>query len=533
MPQTNFVKKYTLRSDHRLSQLYDACSEEFQDLIYSKEYAKKGWKATKKNVWAVPPKSCWGCGREQNQEEGEQFKACSKCVDLGMVPARFCSQECFKEHWPRHKAWHKEFKKHTDDVRKFREEKNKNKKIAAEREKGLGTQNSEEDDNENDYDIDWTQNAEDIDIVDYEVLVKHGDEYYEKIDFNTAIEIYKKAIKLDPRRPEGYMNHGVCLRASKELDQSVRYLEYALERWALTALTATLGEGYIQEDQKDKYATNNWAECIYLLMQDYLSEDFKHRRKPDWFCDDQVCIRVTKLALDKFQKRDDIMEKKLRMMKIQHGTIMGGLFSGGILKKDQPIFRRTPEELSKAAEQFFDVYNMDGYPDSQMHQSRCEQLLTMSVAMSQQNGPVATRLDQPLPVFKGAWITLDGLTSDNGEAMNGKLGLVKRITTVDKVEKVEVQVEDVKETKFFKKDNVTRLPMLDTTISLLATLAVDDQWKYMKEFRKVVRDEAMKNGYGTREYNMHQLNIRSSDLDYSMATSAGVPKGPPVKVYMV
>ncbi len=500
MPRPKIIQQNTPRDDERLAHIHYACSEGMKDLLHSKEYAKKRWKATKKNEWAVPPKSCWGCGKEQ--KEGEQFKACSKCVDLGMVPARFCSQECLKEHWPRHKAWHKEFKKHTDEVKIFRD-KQKEERVT----KGLGTQEEEEDDDD---DIDWT--SEDIDIkslprgVDYDALMKQGDQYFEKIDFNTAIKLYKKALKLDPRRPEAYMNHGVCLRASKELDRSVRYLEYAIERWALTGLTAALGEGYVGEDQKDKYATNNWAECIYLLLQDYMSEDFKHRRKPDWFCDDQVCIRVTKLTLDKFKSMDHMLEKKLRMMMLHHGTIMGGLFSGGNLKKDRPIFRRTAEELSKAAEQFYDASKMDGYPDSPMHYSRCEQLLTLSCSMQNQMGPVAIGLDQTLPLFKGAWVTLDGLKSDSGKAMNGKLGLVKRI--VEKDVKFEVQIEDLKETKLVKKDKLTRLPMLDRTICLVATLATDNQWKFMKDFRNAVTEEAMKNGYGTLAYNMDQYHIR-------------------------
>ncbi|KAI9032966.1 hypothetical protein DFJ74DRAFT_650332, partial [Hyaloraphidium curvatum] len=44
---------------------------------------------------------CWnaGCAREGKGEEAGNYKRCSRCR-----VARYCSVECQKEHWPRHKA---------------------------------------------------------------------------------------------------------------------------------------------------------------------------------------------------------------------------------------------------------------------------------------------------------------------------------------------------------------------------------------------------------------------------------------------
>ena len=47
--------------------------------------------------------ACWGCGRTDG---AAHFKACSKCKQLKLVPCLFCSKECLRSNWPRHKAWH-------------------------------------------------------------------------------------------------------------------------------------------------------------------------------------------------------------------------------------------------------------------------------------------------------------------------------------------------------------------------------------------------------------------------------------------
>ncbi|KAL8455898.1 hypothetical protein Emag_000272 [Eimeria magna] len=49
-------------------------------------------------------RECQGCGQRETKDRG--FLSCPKCLDLGISPNCFCSQSCFKEAWPRHKAVH-------------------------------------------------------------------------------------------------------------------------------------------------------------------------------------------------------------------------------------------------------------------------------------------------------------------------------------------------------------------------------------------------------------------------------------------
>ena len=57
---------------------------------------------------SVDPESgtCWGCGAAP--AEGRRFQRCAKCIEQKLTPCAFCSKQCLKAHWPRHKAWHKE-----------------------------------------------------------------------------------------------------------------------------------------------------------------------------------------------------------------------------------------------------------------------------------------------------------------------------------------------------------------------------------------------------------------------------------------
>lgn len=50
------------------------------------------------------PQKCQGCGKVEGP--GDKYLSCPKCVDLNIAPNCFCSQNCFKDAWPKHKGIH-------------------------------------------------------------------------------------------------------------------------------------------------------------------------------------------------------------------------------------------------------------------------------------------------------------------------------------------------------------------------------------------------------------------------------------------
>lgn len=51
---------------------------------------------------------CSGCGKVEKPNE-EKFQACSKCMEIKMLPDMYCSEECFRLDWKTHKKKHREF----------------------------------------------------------------------------------------------------------------------------------------------------------------------------------------------------------------------------------------------------------------------------------------------------------------------------------------------------------------------------------------------------------------------------------------
>ena len=50
---------------------------------------------------------CWGCGKKA-PADGPRFLSCGLCKARKLIKCNFCSDACFKEHWPRHEEWHAE-----------------------------------------------------------------------------------------------------------------------------------------------------------------------------------------------------------------------------------------------------------------------------------------------------------------------------------------------------------------------------------------------------------------------------------------
>ena len=57
---------------------------------------------------------CAGCG--QAEPEGITFYACALCVEMKLSSTLYCSPVCQKNHWPKHKVWHKQQKKFAKDT---------------------------------------------------------------------------------------------------------------------------------------------------------------------------------------------------------------------------------------------------------------------------------------------------------------------------------------------------------------------------------------------------------------------------------
>ena len=145
---------------------------------------------------------CWGC----DQIEGAaSFKNCSLCIELRLVPAKFCSKSCLKANWPRHKAWHKSQRASQE-------------RISAQRLQNPAAE---------------FHNANDLQASSQPYLkaLGAGRLYGLQSKYSKAAKLYHKAIKIDPHRPEAYFDLGLAYGRSDHdllaLENFIRCFDYA------------------------------------------------------------------------------------------------------------------------------------------------------------------------------------------------------------------------------------------------------------------------------------------------------------------
>jgi tetratricopeptide (TPR) repeat protein len=127
--------------------------------------------------------ACWGCGAESSQK----LNICNLCVTENVyAPARFCSKECQKANWKRHKLAHEHRKKGQDARNRQDKIDNPDGHVSLVGRKGyLWEQHS------------WAGN----------LCMNSG-------DCKGAVKNYKKAVKAAPDEPSPYLEMAIALMAS-------------------------------------------------------------------------------------------------------------------------------------------------------------------------------------------------------------------------------------------------------------------------------------------------------------------------------
>lgn len=172
---------------------------------------RKGWKR------------CWGC----NTKESDTVKMlrCQKCLDMDhATPAYYCSRECQKEDWPRHKAFHKSMKKRAKQSSSMLKEED----LAALLSEGT-----------------------DHDNTSYQGIMGKVGQCIVQKDMKGARRLLEKAIKRDPNNPLAhhnlatiYSNSGHYSGAVQEFIQTVLLIETGgmmcepyMEMWARSVVS--------------------------------------------------------------------------------------------------------------------------------------------------------------------------------------------------------------------------------------------------------------------------------------------------------
>eukprot|EP00961_Rhodomonas_salina_P284014 3838631-Rhodomonas_salina.1 len=223
---------------------------------------------------------CWGCGAK---EIDAHFKSCPKCLEQSryLLPAKFCSNECFKTAWPRHKKWHKKQLKEWE-------------RYETRRPASPGSDEGEEEG--------WVVDTEEHDPearaarAKYNTLLRQGIAYMDARPSNLrkAAKFLQKAIEENPRRPEAYGRLADCYELSNHLERCWEMCTRAIEEWAhYTFVTFT------HDDTPPEYEMAQWSFAVVRLMRQWLKSK---RATPRWHSCDRLLKMTTKMMLENATK---------------------------------------------------------------------------------------------------------------------------------------------------------------------------------------------------------------------------------------
>ena len=164
---------------------------------------------------------CATCGAAATQR-------CARCVSARVaIPTYYCSTECQKANWKEHKKWHKAQEEH----------------VAAEEENVRAQVGKPVRDL-----LDRVDEHNRVHGTEYEKLISSGRTLSVKDgNYKSAAKVFRRAIELEPERPEAYSSLAHACHLSKRAPEAAELFVKAFEReadgtvpWALAAGSAYL-----------------------------------------------------------------------------------------------------------------------------------------------------------------------------------------------------------------------------------------------------------------------------------------------------
>ena len=428
-------------------------------------------------------KICWGCNKKEEKGQAP-FRNCSKCVELKVLPSLFCSNECLRENWPRHKAWHKELTSSVDAVKCKFDAVNLTLNAGTEQDTCTNTTNGL-----------------------YTKLCIEGNNLLLSMNFAEAKKKLRKAQKLDPRLPDAYGMLGSIYYMSRQFEENIKALEEGIERWAFVIVTGKYGDedlcnvDIMGVPLKTKAAREEWAIkqftlSVYKFLEQLASEHGRAHKKPSWYRRDAVLKRVTRFLVGALRDRcgDDQLFTVhiLRIAMTWHGRVLAGSITNGVRKDTNMLVfsdipkERTVEDLEEAAASFnaaatLEEEECDKTAETQHFSNMgdkkvCEQLVVIITGNAQRMKAEGSQKKSPF--YEGCWVVVFGLTSPTGQSLNKKLGLV---TNANRNQgRLAVQIDGFDEPKSLKTQNLMVIPMADKDVALISCLSDRSQWTCMQ-----------------------------------------------------
>ena len=210
---------------------------------------------------------CWGCGAAQPPAPAKAFQTCARCREDGIHPASpFCSKDCLRANWDRHKKWHAEQKQGDDGLAK---DSAKEKSALAMLKTVLREQPKSE-----------TKN--------YMGLLMQADDYKLKGSYTKAEELLQSAVAINESNPVGHAALGEIKALLNQPAAAAKQYVHAVSLFPKDV------------DGSNPQALKLWAtstlSAIFWLNVPPTDGGMKAEEHPEWFNDVELKELTGKLC---------------------------------------------------------------------------------------------------------------------------------------------------------------------------------------------------------------------------------------------
>ena len=195
--------------------------------------------ATESFAAEVGSMRCWGCGA---LERGVKYQCCGQCQAENLIVSCFCSKDCLRANWPRHKKWHEEQRtkqeEHQVEKMKYTDEG----RVTAELHH-LPPQVQQR----------------------YVEFIEQADALIEQGKYSAAKKKLNKAIAIAPSEPNAITKLGLVYRLCNDRERALEYYLVAVE--------------------KAKPGTQSWGWALSSAFNELMQPAMQNAPKPSWWND--------------------------------------------------------------------------------------------------------------------------------------------------------------------------------------------------------------------------------------------------------
>jgi len=419
--------------------------------------------------------ACCVCGKKE--ERDETFQACPKCVELNIISEVFCSEECFRSAWDEHKQIHEI----QIDLTNVTAQDPSTKKYFSETIEELIPKLKK-------YRKETGETmTEGVETKAVELYME-GQRAFNQHDFNTAETKLRKHIKKAPffgsnklALPNAFYMLGQMYRLTRTREAAA-YLEKGAQTAArMLFMNEVYGHTYDNSPYHALHSDNiprdimdiiNYA-LTMIMSYNTIDESFF---EADWALNDHKFKKLIRYSIQLYQKHEISKGIKHDLYRFNaYALFFMGQVSQGKNNNTYKNTVRCVADLKEALEWQKKVVLLSSgevqpnYP-----------LTSLVATLDTKKFPILiedyTIEKDDVEIYDGRWVTINGLTSQIGQSMNGKIALVKG-NQVNGHFPVVLKKDGTP--SLIKIEHLKPYEMTEEQEVIVILLPPDEQWTYM------------------------------------------------------